>query len=98
MSFSGPPALRRNDNDSGPFQHTAQVYAGEITELECNLAHDEPDQAGGNAEQREHGPSLDKHGKSQNQEGTDPEQGAHHNPGKKMKNKSRHFVPSRLNS
>lgn len=82
--------MRRNDDDSGSFQHTAQVYAPEITELESNLAHDEPDQPGGNAEQNDHCPSLDKHSKSQDQEGPDSEQGAHHNPGKKMKDKSRH--------
>jgi hypothetical protein len=89
--FSGPPALRRNDNDSGAFQDTAEVYAPEITELECNLTHDKPNQPRGNAEQNDHGASLDKHGKSQNKERPDSKQRAHHDPGKKMKDKSRHL-------
>jgi len=62
-----PPALRRNDNDSRAFQNAAEVHAAEITELECNLADQEPDQPGGKAEQSDEDPGLHKHGESQYQ-------------------------------
>jgi hypothetical protein len=62
--FPGLSALWRKHNDSGPLQNAAEVDAPEITELEGNLAYDEPDQTSGNTKQRDNGPSLCKHGKS----------------------------------
>ena len=83
--------MRRNNYDSGPLQNAAKTHASEIAELERDLAYEKPNQAGGRTEEDDRPHDLDKHGKGQNQQGLDTEQGAHHDARNKTGDQSRHL-------
>jgi hypothetical protein len=77
----GLPAMRRNNNNSGPLQNAAKIHASEVTELEGDLAYEKPKQSGRDAAQADCDRGLYEHSKGQNQQGLDTEQGAHRKSG-----------------